>query len=140
MIAWQDSFEPLERRPHSNQPRSVQARGWDDVADNNEDADALEQEEGLVDDSLPQVSVPTQSAPSRPRRACKNCVCGRADGTNAEKSTVKIMDDSGQLLPPKEGGCGSCTLGDAFRCAGCPYRGQPPFKVVEGNVVKLGDT
>jgi len=54
------------------------------------------------------------------RKACKNCTCGRAD-----------MD--GNELPADQNenpqsACGSCGLGDAYRCATCPYRGMPAFE------------
>ena len=40
-------------------------------------------------------------------------------------------------LKEAAGGCGSCSLGDAFRCAGCPSRGLPAYTVGEKVVLDL---
>jgi hypothetical protein len=56
---------------------------------------------------------------TRPK-PCKNCNCGRAEKENQEKQ--KERDPN---FKPE---CGKCYLGDAYRCAGCPYRGMPAFE------------
>mmetsp|Transcript_14756 Transcript_14756/g.20519 ORF Transcript_14756/g.20519 Transcript_14756/m.20519 type:complete len:297 (-) Transcript_14756:205-1095(-) len=91
--------------------------------------------ESLIDVS-PKSCTDTVSPPIR-RRACENCVCGRKEKEiRGEVVDQEIFDQNGVLLPPKTGGCGNCARGDSFRCDGCPYRGQPAFRVVD-NMVKL---
>ena len=63
------------------------------------------------------------------RRACKNCVCGRAELEAKLISEGKeLPDDDG----PPVGGCGNCSKGDAFRCATCPFRGQAAWTSTTG--------
>ena len=86
------------------------------------------------------------------RRACKDCTCGLAERLAAEDSeqlakadeslnVVRLeMGDLNELdftTIGKTGSCGNCALGDAFRCAGCPFLGFPVFKPGQG--VKLLD-
>lgn len=48
---------------------------------------------------------------TKKKRVCANCTCGRKNEMEKPKSA-----------------CGSCYLGDAYRCEDCPYTGKPPFK------------
>lgn len=62
------------------------------------------------------------------RKACDDCTCGRAD---TEQQQAQVMKEQ----PIKSSACGKCNLGDAFRCASCPYLGKPAFKAGEEHLV-----
>ncbi|KAJ6851806.1 anamorsin-like protein isoform X2 [Iris pallida] len=88
------------------------------------DEDSLLTEEDLKKPELPPVG---DCEVGSTRKACKNCTCGRAE---EEEKAVKLGLTTEEINNPQSA-CGSCGLGDAFRCASCPYKGLPPFKLGE---------
>ncbi|XP_071703053.1 anamorsin homolog [Rutidosis leptorrhynchoides] len=94
------------------------------------DEDSLLSEEDLKKPQLPPVG---DCEVGSTRKACKNCSCGRAE---EEEKVQKLGVTMDQLENPKSA-CGSCGLGDAFRCGTCPYKGLPPFKL--GQKVTLSE-
>ncbi|KAG5872555.1 hypothetical protein JTB14_033974 [Gonioctena quinquepunctata] len=69
------------------------------------------------------------------RKACKDCSCGLAEELAGEIAKNNEIDTQNA---PKSS-CGSCYLGDAFRCATCPYLGMPAFKPGEKVQLQLQD-
>jgi hypothetical protein len=86
---------------------------------------------------------PVNSEAPRRKKACKNCTCGLAEVEAEETKSGKVvfLDVDGAVevgagdtekerliaaakaAPKATSSCGSCFLGDAFRCASCPYLG-----------------
>ena len=62
-------------------------------------------------------------------KPCANCTCGLKERQEGNVTVAEL--ENGQT----ESSCGKCYLGDAFRCASCPYRGVPAFE--KGDKVKL---
>ncbi|EPT25598.1 cytokine induced apoptosis inhibitor 1 family protein [Toxoplasma gondii ME49] len=90
------------------------------------DGDDFIDESTLIDptESYQPLGKDRSSCASRPK-ACPNCTCGRKEAEEAaEKEERRRKLETGEI----RSSCGNCYLGDAFRCAGCPYRGMPAFK------------
>jgi len=107
------------------------------------DEDGLLSEEDLKRPLQQPLNCPPESRQKR-RRPCKDCTCGLATQLEAEDQArqakaaedlnilkLKSNDLNDELdftTQGKTGSCNSCSLGDAFRCSGCPYLGLPSFK------------
>lgn len=91
-----------------------------------EDEDTIDPDMLLDEEDLkkPDPSTLRVCGTTGKRKACKDCSCGLADELELEANMGKLMDTHDT---PKSS-CGSCYLGDAFRCATCPYLGMPAFK------------
>eukprot|EP00270_Netrium_digitus_P000102 TRINITY_DN10124_c0_g1_i1.p1 TRINITY_DN10124_c0_g1~~TRINITY_DN10124_c0_g1_i1.p1 ORF type:complete len:391 (-),score=86.08 TRINITY_DN10124_c0_g1_i1:305-1330(-) len=98
--------------------------GDDDLVDE----DSLLTTEDMAPPLIAAITV-TATGCGTAKKACKNCTCGRAE-LEAKGEVVKQKLTIDMINSPQSA-CGSCGLGDAFRCAGCPYRGLPPFKLGE---------
>lgn len=100
---------------------------------------------------------PVIAGAPRRKKACKNCSCGLAEleAEEAKLSKVVLLDDdnavevgagdvaksliaAAKAAPKATSSCGSCFLGDAFRCASCPYLGLPAFNPGEKVEIDVG--
>lgn len=100
------------------------------------DAEMVDEDDLLKEESKSDLPVKKFSQVSdcitKPK-ACENCSCGRKEMEEAadmDEEKRKALE-SGNI----KSNCGKCYLGDAFRCATCPYLGQPAFE--PGDKVKL---
>jgi len=91
----------------------------DDEVDLVNEEDLLD-EEDLIKPSSESLKV---CGTTGKRKACKDCSCGLAEELDAEKGIQSTKNTKSATSS-----CGSCYLGDAFRCASCPYLGMPAFK------------
>ena len=86
------------------------------------DSDSLLTEEDL---RRPDVVQRPDCDVKRTRRACKNCTCGLRE---------VLLEKADDIAPLAAGtgsftsSCGNCNLGDAFRCASCPYLGSCAYR------------
>ena len=127
--------------------KTVSASAWED-----DDQDEMIDEDALLtekDKAKPTEKEGVGCPPTR--KPCKDCTCGRKEEEEMkENATPKGTTTSAVVKMDLENdpndetfksACGNCALGDAFRCAGCPYLGQPAFKENdgEGKVVMLDD-
>eukprot|EP01129_Flabellula_baltica_P004203 TRINITY_DN1439_c0_g1_i2.p1 TRINITY_DN1439_c0_g1~~TRINITY_DN1439_c0_g1_i2.p1 ORF type:complete len:173 (-),score=45.01 TRINITY_DN1439_c0_g1_i2:38-556(-) len=104
---------------------------WDLNAGDNEimDVDDLVQPSDFIKPNIDCGSA------GKVRTACADCTCGLAEQLEGEKKSTLTLE---MLENPGVGSsCGSCSLGDAFRCPGCPYRGLPAF--TPGEKIELPD-
>ncbi len=92
-----------------------------------EDEDMINEDDLLDDDVLappPAMGARTAGDDCDGRKPCDNCTCGRAEDQEPE-----------EMETAPSSACGKCHLGDAFRCASCPYLGKPAFKPGEEHLV-----
>lgn len=115
----------LKKKPKPAEPSAKTAAVWslamDDMEDDDLDEDLVDPDALLREDDFkkPDPSTLRVCGSTGKRKACKDCSCGLAEELDAGKTpTTKSVTSS----------CGSCYLGDAFRCASCPYLGMPAFK------------
>ena len=99
-----------------------------DLNDDDGDEDMID-EDGLLDDNLlgapPAMGAKSATDDCSGRKACDDCTCGRAEQDTASSKPTTAPSSS----------CGKCGMGDAFRCASCPYLGKPAFKAGEQHLV-----
>jgi len=105
----------------------------------------------LPEDLAKRIPTCDPALPTKQRRACKGCTCGLAEELERENRVVVVDGEGAREVAPGEvdklaktgtkkltSSCGSCYLGDAFRCASCPYTGLPAFEPGQQVEISVG--
>ena len=108
----------MERYQQGSNPENIEYKKTiklddTDLIDDLIDEDDLLSSYDLLMSGLTKSNKITKKDCQTSRKACKNCSCGRAEGSLTSESNISI--------------CGNCYLGDEFRCSTCPSKGLPPF-------------
>ncbi|XP_029289755.1 anamorsin isoform X2 [Cottoperca gobio] len=103
--------------PNTVKMWTLSANDMDDDDVDLVDSDALLDEDDLKKPDPASLKAPSCGGAAK-KKACKNCSCGLAEE----------LESKGKQTNLPKSACGSCYLGDAFRCASCPYMGMPAFK------------
>ncbi|SCU85528.1 LAME_0D01706g1_1 [Lachancea meyersii CBS 8951] len=129
----------------SDELTAAKSKFFDNV-EGDDSAESIDENELVNEDEKNVITVVTcGKTKTRRRKACKDCTCGLKEQEEQAMDAARAAQDSvlGQevkfdeqelseidftIQGKKVGGCGSCALGDAFRCSGCPYLGLPAFK------------
>ena len=123
------------------------ASAWEEDEDDRED-EMIDEDALLTEKDKAKPTAEGEGVGCPPtRKPCKDCTCGRKEEEEMKEnatpasSVVKMDLENDPNDETFKSACGNCALGDAFRCAGCPYLGQPAFKEndEENKVVMLDD-
>ncbi|KAF5270015.1 hypothetical protein FQR65_LT05814 [Abscondita terminalis] len=116
-------FKPTYQVGSSQKLNLKPAAVW--KLDDDDDLDTIDPDDLLDEDDFKkpdQLSLRVCGTTGK-RKACRDCSCGLAEELDAEAAGQKPVNSS-----EAKSSCGSCYLGDAFRCSTCPYLGMPAFK------------
>ena len=116
---------------NTNENNDNNKNGWED-----EDEEELIDEDALLTEEDKERPNKESAAGCPPtRKPCKDCTCGRKEEEEMKENIVKMDLENDPNDATFKSACGNCALGDAFRCAGCPYLGQPAIKDGEDKVM-----
>ena len=108
---------------HKNLPIQTLTDWSKNIGGSQSDFELIDENSLLTEEDLEKKIPITCDPTTKKRKACKNCTCGLLEVQNNTPA------------PLFKSACGNCSLGDAFRCADCPYLGKPSFE--SGDQVKL---
>ncbi|SCW02240.1 LAFE_0F02080g1_1 [Lachancea fermentati] len=141
----EDDLDDLDDEDDSDEIAAAKSRFFDDVGEQ-DSSESIDEDDLVEDGQNAEITLVTcEKTKTRRRKACKDCSCGLKEQEEQEMDALRnaqdrvlgnaVKFDEQELTEvdftiqgKKVGGCGSCALGDAFRCSGCPYLGLPAFK------------